>query len=138
MFRTSYTKRTGIFCVIYFVILAVLYARPSSLAQEPANSKTESGAALKDFSQLTGGDERNILAASGLPQAGSFDLAKIAAYVVFGAIGFVAFVYGKKNKLFRPMIIGFALMVYPYFISGTFFLYLVGIALTAALYFWRE
>jgi len=36
------------------------------------------------------------------------------------------------------MMIGFALMVYPYFISGTFFLYLVGIALTAALYFWRE
>ena len=36
------------------------------------------------------------------------------------------------------MIIGAALMAYPYFISGTFFLYLIGITLTAALYFWRE
>ena len=52
--------------------------------------------------------------------------------------GFVAFIYGKKNKFFRPMIIGIALMAYPYFISGTFFIYLVGITLTAALYFWRE
>ena len=78
------------------------------------------------------------MAGIGLPQASDFDAAKIIACTVFGAIGFVVFVYGKKNKLFRPMIIGVALMMYPYFISGTFFLYLVGIALTAALYFWRE
>ncbi len=78
------------------------------------------------------------MAGIGLPQAGDFNAAKIFACVIFGAIGFVAFAYGKKNKFLRPMIIGFALMAYPYFISGTFFLYLVGIALTAALYFWRE
>jgi len=78
------------------------------------------------------------LAGIGLPQAGDFSTAKIFAWIIFGAIGFAVFLYGKKNKLFRPMIIGFALMVYPYFISGTFLLYLVGIALTAALYFWRE
>ncbi len=74
----------------------------------------------------------------GLPQAGDFSAAKIFAWVIFGAIGFAVFMYGKKNKSFRPMIIGFALMVYPYLISGTFFLYFVGIALTAVLYFWRE
>jgi len=73
-----------------------------------------------------------------LPQAGDFSAAKIFACTIFGAIGFAVFLYGKKNKFFRPMIIGVALMAYPYFISGTFFLYLVGIALTAALYFWRE
>ena len=78
------------------------------------------------------------MAGIGLPQASDFGAAKIFAYLIFGAIGFVAFVYGKKNGLFRPMIIGLALMVYPYFISGTFLLYLVGSALTAALYFWRE
>ncbi|MGD0336010.1 MAG: hypothetical protein ABSB18_02760 [Candidatus Omnitrophota bacterium] len=74
----------------------------------------------------------------GLPQAGDFSAAKIFVCIIFGAIGFVAFVYGKKNGFFRPMIIGLALMAYPYFISGTFFLYLAGIGLTAALYFWRE
>ena len=73
-----------------------------------------------------------------LPQAGDFSAAKIFACTIFGAIGFAVFLYGKKNKSVRPMIIGAALMVYPYFISGTFFLYLVGIALTTALYFWRE
>jgi hypothetical protein len=78
------------------------------------------------------------LAGIGLPQADDFSTAKIIAWIIFGAIGFAAFLYGKKNKSFRPMIIGAALMVYPYFISGTFFLYLTGITLTAALYFWRE
>ncbi len=78
------------------------------------------------------------MAGIGLPQASDFNGAKIFACTIFGAIGFAVFLYGKKNKFLRPMIIGFALMVYPYFISGTFFLYLVGIALTAALYFWRE
>ena len=66
-----------------------------------------------------------------------FSLAKIVAYIIFGAIGFVAFMYGKKNAFWRPMIIGIALMGYPYLVSGTLAIYLIGIALTAALYFWR-
>ncbi len=78
------------------------------------------------------------LAGIGLLQTDDFSVAKIFACIIFGAIGFAVFLYGKKNKLFRPMIIGFALIAYPYFISGTFFLYLVGIALTTTLYFWRE
>jgi len=78
------------------------------------------------------------LAGIGLPQAHDFSVVKIFACIIFGAIGVAAFLYGKKNQFFRPMIIGFALMAYPYFISGTFFLYLIGIVLTAALYFWRE
>lgn len=77
------------------------------------------------------------MAGIGLPQADNFSAPKIFACTIFGAIGFAVFLYGKKNKIFRPIIIGIALMTYPYFISGTFFLYLVGIALIAALYFWR-
>lgn len=78
------------------------------------------------------------MAVFGLPQADDFSTAKIIACTIFSAIGFAAFLYGKKNKLSRPMIIGAVLMVYSYFISGAFLLYLIGIALTAALYFWRE
>ena len=78
------------------------------------------------------------MAGIGLPQAGDFNGAKIFAYIIFGVIGTAVFLYGKKNKFLRPMIIGVALMVYPYFFSGTLAIYLVGIALTAALYFWRE
>jgi len=67
-----------------------------------------------------------------------FDPVRIIAYIIFGGIGFVAFSYGRKSTLFRPMVIGLALMIYPYFVPGTLAIYLVGIALTALLYFWRE
>ena len=69
---------------------------------------------------------------------GDFNFAKIAACSIFGAIGFVAFVYGKRNTLWRTMAIGIVLMAYPYFFSGMLALYLIGIALTVALYFWRD
>lgn len=65
-------------------------------------------------------------------------MANIIAYIVFGSIGFVAFVYGKKNALWHPMVIGIALTVYPYFISGTLLIYAIGVCLTVVLYFWRE
>ena len=67
-----------------------------------------------------------------------FSMVKMAACAIFGAIGFVAFIYGKKNVLWRPMVIGVALMTYPYFFSGTMVICILGIVLTAALYFWRE
>jgi hypothetical protein len=79
-----------------------------------------------------------ILAGIALPQAGDFSAAKIFAWIIFGSVGFAVFLYGKKSDMLRPMIIGIALMVYPYFISGTALLYIIGAVLTAALYFWRE
>ena len=78
------------------------------------------------------------MAGIGLPQVDDFSAAKIFAWIIFGVIGFAVFLYGKKSKSFRHIIIGVALMAYPYFVSGTFFLYLVGIAFIAALYFWRD
>lgn len=58
--------------------------------------------------------------------------------VLFGGIGFVAFVYGKKRASFKPMVIGVLLMGYPYFISNAVALYLIGIILTAALFIFRD
>jgi hypothetical protein len=79
-----------------------------------------------------------ILADSNLIPANFFSPVRIIGYILFGGIGFVAFSYGRKNMLFRPMIIGLALMLYPYFVPGTLGIYLIGIALTVALYFWRD
>jgi len=62
----------------------------------------------------------------------------IVSGIVFGIIGWFAFIHGKKEKSWRPMVIGIALMVYPYFVSNTVLAIIIGIALTAALYFWRE
>lgn len=57
--------------------------------------------------------------------------------IVFGAIGFAAFLYGKRLLLPRPMIIGVVLMLYPYFISQTLPLYALGLLLTAGLFYPR-
>jgi hypothetical protein len=55
--------------------------------------------------------------------------------IVFGAIGMAAFVYGKKSTLIKPMILGVALMVFPYFVSEGWPLYGIGVLLTAALFY---
>jgi hypothetical protein len=70
--------------------------------------------------------------------AEDFNFFKIVACGLFGAIGFVAFVYGKRQSEWKPMITGALLMAYPYFISDTIAIYLIGAVLTASLYFWRE
>lgn len=68
----------------------------------------------------------------------NFNTANLFAGVIFSGSGFGAFIYGKKTGSFRPMLIGIALMAYPYFLSNTLLMYLIGVVLTAALYFWRE
>jgi hypothetical protein len=58
--------------------------------------------------------------------------------MIFGSIGFVAFVYGKKMAQYRMMVIGLILMVFPYFVSGNWMLYGVGTVLTLVLFFWKD
>lgn len=60
------------------------------------------------------------------------------ASVLFGAIGFAAFIYGKKSYRWKPLGLGVALMVYPYFISQTWLLYAIGGALCVGLFLFRE
>jgi hypothetical protein len=47
------------------------------------------------------------------------------------------FVYGKKQGELVPLICGLPLMVYPYFISNTVIVVVVGILLTVVPYFVR-
>lgn len=58
--------------------------------------------------------------------------------IVFGIIGWVAYRYGKKNEAAAVKWIGVALMLYPYAVSETWLLYLVGAGLCGALYWFRE
>ena len=60
------------------------------------------------------------------------------AWLVFGLIGMAAFGYGKKQGNFNVLVLGGALMVYPYFVSDPLLLWGVGAALTAALFLWRS
>lgn len=57
--------------------------------------------------------------------------------LIFGAIGFVAFVYGKRQSEWRPMILGLTLMAFPYFVGNTVALYVIGAVLTLGLFFPR-
>jgi hypothetical protein len=58
--------------------------------------------------------------------------------LLFGMIGFGAFMYGKKMVLYKPMIIGGVLMVYPYFVSETWLMYAIGGSLCLGLYAFRD
>ena len=81
-----------------------------------------------------------VLSAYGFSSSGGggFNWANLIGGVIFGIIGWSAFMYGKKEKSMRPMVIGVVLMVYPYFVANTFLAYAIGTLLTAALFFWRE
>ena len=57
--------------------------------------------------------------------------------VLFGSIGLGFFVYGRKQRAIVPLVCGLALMVFPYFVSGTLLLIAIGVALMAIPYFVR-
>ena len=73
-----------------------------------------------------------------LVSGGDFNWWNIIGGIIFSIIGWYAFWHGKRKKSWRGMVIGIALMVYPYFITNTFWAFATGIGLIAALFFWRE
>jgi hypothetical protein len=123
---------------IILIVFLVFGAGVLAQAQTPTSSGADLGTALQDFSKLSDGNKDSILNSMGLSGAKGWNWANVLANIIFSSVGFVAFVYGKKNAFWRPMGIGLVLMGYSYFVSETWVVYLVGVALTAALYFWRE
>ena len=63
--------------------------------------------------------------------------ANLIGGLVFGSIGFVAFIYGKRMNLWKPMFLGIALMIYPYFVSNDIAIIAIGAVGTAGLFFLR-
>jgi hypothetical protein len=68
----------------------------------------------------------------------NFSATNLIGGLVFGSIGFVAFVYGRRMNLWKPMFLGLALMVYPYFVSNDILLFAAGVAGSASLWFARD
>ncbi len=56
---------------------------------------------------------------------------------LFGSIGLGYFIYGKKQSKMVPLACGLLLIVFPYFVSNTIALVIIGAALIAAPYFVR-
>jgi hypothetical protein len=67
-----------------------------------------------------------------------FSGANLIGGLLFGSIGFVAFVYGKRMHVWKPMLLGLALMAYPYFVANDIALFVIGAAGTAALFLFRD
>jgi hypothetical protein len=58
--------------------------------------------------------------------------------VLFSAIGYAAFRYGRKTQATPPLVLGMALMIYPLFVSQPMWMAAVGMGLTSGLWLWRE
>jgi len=67
-----------------------------------------------------------------------FSGANLIGGILFGSIGFVAFIYGKRMQVWKPMFLGLALMVYPYFVTNDVVLFALGAVGTAALFLFRD
>jgi hypothetical protein len=67
-----------------------------------------------------------------------FSGANLIGGLIFGSIGFVAFVYGKRMHVWKPMFLGIALMTYPYFVENDIALFAIGAVGTAALFLFRD
>lgn len=64
--------------------------------------------------------------------------AVLFAGILFGSIGAAAFLYGKKQARWQPLVLGLALVMVTFIISDTVLLYAAGAALCAALFWFRE
>ena len=64
--------------------------------------------------------------------------AYIAGALLFSFIGIFAYYRGKRAGQGRTKWLGVALMFYPYAVSETWLLYLIGMALTVAAFGWKD
>jgi hypothetical protein len=65
----------------------------------------------------------------------SFDPTWIFVSLIPGGIGFVLFVYGKKQQRWPHLVAGIAMMVYPYFTPTIAAMTLAGAVICAALWY---
>ncbi len=66
------------------------------------------------------------------------DTASLIWDVLFGAVGGGYFIYGKRQQAVVPLLCGIGLMVFPYFVSGTVMLVIIGVILMAVPFIFRE
>jgi len=65
------------------------------------------------------------------------DMAPLLWGVLFSSIGLGYFIYGKRQGAPVPLLCGIGLMVFPYFVSNSWAMVLVGAALMSVPYLIR-
>ena len=63
------------------------------------------------------------------------DPSTLFVIIVFSAVGLAAFRRGKRESNIICLLLGIALMVYPYFVEGLALNALIGAALSAAVWY---
>ena len=79
-------------------------------------------------------DNSSLLSLAGL-HSDTFSAPVVIAGLLFGPIGFVALIHAHKNREPRGLIIGILLMGYPFFVTQAVLTWVIGIGLTATLFF---
>ena len=120
------------FLILYFFFLAGV---PAVIAQEQQDSLTS---VLANLTQAASGGSESLLSSVGIPALSNFSWPNLIGGFIFGSIGMVAFMYGKKERNYKPLVMGIVLMAYPYFITNTFLLYAAGIGLCFLTFYWRD
>jgi hypothetical protein len=68
----------------------------------------------------------------------NFEPYNILAGFIFGMVGLGAWRYGRSLDRWKPVAIGLALMIYPYFTPWAWLTWIVGIALVVLLWFHHD
>jgi len=66
-----------------------------------------------------------------------FSPAQLFWGLFFGSLGAGYFIYGKKQGRLPPLLAGIALIVFPYFVSNSWLMVLIGTGIAAVPYFFR-
>jgi hypothetical protein len=72
-----------------------------------------------------------------LDLSGALNTASLLWGLLFGSIGLGFFIYGRKQRAVVPLLCGLALISFPYFVSNTILLVVIGVVLMAIPYFFR-
>jgi hypothetical protein len=62
------------------------------------------------------------------------DANSLLAGMLVSSIGFVLFVYGKKQSRFPQLVVGLVLMVYPYFVPSALLMFGIAVCLLGLLW----
>ncbi len=120
------------------VLTCLMLSRSGVLCAQPSIPRGNLEQTLQDFHQMGDQEKKQLLNSVGIDVGQGFPWAKVVAWFLFGSVGFVVFMYGKNIKSFKPLLLGLALMAYPYFFNDTVWLYGIGIALCLGLFLWRD
>jgi len=131
-------NRTVLFAIILVVAGALVAAYLLISYQDKPGGKPASVERSSDLTQRT--NENGLQATAkelsggvGILNdlTGGYTKGSIIAMVIFSVIGLGYFSYGKKSRQFLMLICGMALMGYSYFVTGTGYIILIGIGLSA-------